>query len=158
MSADDGVYTAVAETSTLGIKGRAVTRIRDRNVLVDDPALPQYDNGPGEELGAAELFVAGITTCAALMIERIARAESIPYERCTVRMEATRDMSAPRERGPQAMDSARMHFTWRGISDEHAAYLTDEFQNRCPLYGSVAIATPDTVVTHEVVPAHATVG
>jgi uncharacterized OsmC-like protein len=152
MSAD-GVYTAVAETSTLGIKGRAVTRVRDRNLLVDDPALPHYDNGPGEELGATELFLAGITTCAALMIERIARAESIPYEHCSVRMEATRDMAAPRERGPQAMDSARVHFVWRGISDEHAAYLTDAFQNRCPLYGSVAIATPDTVVTHEVIAA-----
>ena len=148
---DDGLYTAVAETSTLGIKGRALTRVRERNFLVDDPALPYYDNGPGEELGAAELFVAGITTCAALMIERIARAESIPYEGCTVRMEATRDMAAQRERGPQAMDSARVHFVWRGISEEDAAYLTDAFANRCPLYGSVVIATPDTVLTHEVV-------
>lgn len=154
----DGVYTASAETSTLGIKGRGVTRVRDRNFLVDDPALPQYDNGPGEELGAVELFLAGITTCAALMIERIARAEAIPYEHCAVHMEATRDMLAPRERGPQAMDSARMHFVWRGISEEHAAYLTDAFQNLCPLYGSVAIATPDTVVTHEVVTAAAPVG
>lgn len=147
----DGVYTAVAETSTLGIKGRAVTRIRDRNLLVDDPDTPEYDNGPGEEPGAAELFVAGITTCAALMIERIARAEDISYGSCSVRMEASRDMKAPRERGPQALDSARVHFTWSGISAEHAAYLTEEFQVRCPLYGSVAIATPDTVVTHEVV-------
>lgn len=147
----DGIYTAVAETSTLGIKGRAVTRVRDRNVLVDDPATPEYDNGPGEELGAAELFVAGITTCAALMIERIARAEAIDYGRCSVRMEASRDMRAPRERGLQAMDSARLHFTWSGISPEHAAYLTEEFRMRCPLYGSVAIATPDCVVTHEVV-------
>jgi uncharacterized OsmC-like protein len=147
----EGVYTAVVETSTLGIKGRAVTRVRARSFLVDDPALPQYDNGPGEELGAVELFLAGITTCAALMIERIARAESIPYAHCSVRMEATRDMLAPRERGPQAMDSARMHFTWRGIGARDAAYLTEEFQHRCPLYGSVAIATPDCVVTHEVV-------
>lgn len=150
MSADD-LYTAMVETSTLGIKGRGVTRVRDRNVLVDDPALPQYDNGPGEELGAVELFLAGITTCAALMIERIARAEAIPYAHCTVRMEATRDMGAARERGPQAMDSARMHFTWQGISERDAAYLTEEFQHRCPLYGSVAISTPDCLVTHEVV-------
>lgn len=146
----EGVYTAVAETATIGIRGRAVTRIRDRNLLVDDPATPEYDDGPGEEPGAAELFVAGIATCAALMIERIARAEGIPYGSCSVRMEATRDMRAPRERGLQAMDSARVHFTWRGIAPEHAAYLTEEFRVRCPLYGSVAIATPDTVVTHEV--------
>lgn len=47
---------------------------RDRSFLVDDSNTPEYDNGPGEELGAAELFIAGITTCATLMIERIARA------------------------------------------------------------------------------------
>lgn len=146
----DGVYTARAQSSTTGIKGRNITRVRDRNILVDDPNVPEYDNGPGEELGAAELFVAGITTCASLMLERIARAEAIPYESVTVSMEGTRDMRAKRERGPQSLDSARMHFTFRGISEEKAAYLTDAFQNKCPLYGSVAIATPDLTVTWDV--------
>lgn len=146
----DGVYTATARTSTLGIKGRNVTRIRDRNFLVDDPDTPEYDNGPGEELGAAELFLAGITTCAALMIERIARAESIAYDGVTVTMDGTRDMRAAREPGPQSLDSARMTFVYRGVSRETAAYLTDAFQNRCPLYGSVAIATPDLTVEFEV--------
>lgn len=146
----DSVYVATAETASTPMKGRAVTRVRDRNFLVDDPATPQYDNGPGEELGAAELFVAGITTCAALMIHRIARAEGLPVEHVSVRMEGHRDMGAPREPGPQTLDKARMHFTYRGVSEEQAGYLTDAFQNKCPLYGSVAIATPDTEVTFEV--------
>ena len=146
----DGVYSAAAETTTLPIKGRAVTRVRDRNFLVDDPDLPQYQNGPGEELGAVELFLAGVTTCATLMIHRIARAEGLDVPWVSVRMEGTRDMEAPREPGPQALDSARMHFVYRGVTDELAAYLTDAFQNKCPLYGSVALATLDTVVTWEV--------
>lgn len=146
----DGMYTAKAQTSTLGIKGRNMTRVRDRNFPVDDPNTPEYDNGPGEELGAAELFIAGITTCATLMIERIARAKEIAYESVTVTMEGTRDMRAERERGPQALDSARMKFVYRGVSQETAAYLTDAFQNKCPLYGSVAIATPDLTVEFEV--------
>ena len=146
----DGVYTATAQSSTIGIKGRNITRIRDRNFLVDDPNTPEYDNGPGEELGAAELFVAGITTCATLMIERIARAKEIAYESVTVTMEGTRDMQMQRERGPQALDSARMKLVYRGVSQETAAYLTDAFQNKCPLFGSVAIATPDLVVEFEV--------
>lgn len=149
-SSVDGVFTARAQSTTTGIKGRNITRVRDRNFLVDDPATPEYDNGPGEELGAAELFVAGITTCASLMLERVARAEGIAYESFTVDFAGTRDMRAPREPGPQAMDSARMLFTFRGVSEETAAYLTDAFQNRCPLYGSVAIATPDTVVEWKV--------
>ena len=146
----DPVYTARAQSSTIGSKGRNITRVRERNFLVDDPASPHYDNGPGEELGAAELFVAGITTCASLMLERIARAKEIAYDSVTVSMEGSRNMVQERERGPQALDSARMHFVYRGVSDETAAYLTDAFQNKCPLYGSVAIATPDTVVTWEV--------
>lgn len=150
-AAVDGVYTARATSLTTGIKGRNITRIRDRNILVDDPDTPEYQNGPGEELGAAELFVAGITTCASLMIERICRSESIAYEGVTVRMEGVRDMAAQRERGPQRLDRATMHFVYRGVSDETAAYLTDRFQNACPLYGSVAIATPDLAVTWEAV-------
>lgn len=146
----DPVYTARAQSVTIGIKGRNITRVREQNFLVDDPASPHYDNGPGEELGAAELFVAGITTCASLMLERIARAKEIAYESVTVSMEGSRNMVQERARGPQALDSARMHFVYRGVSDETAAYLTDAFQNKCPLYGSVAIATPDTVVTWEV--------
>lgn len=146
----EGLYTATATSRTIGSKGRNITRIRDRNILVDDPNTPAYDNGPGEELGAAELFVAGITTCASLMIERIARAKAIAYESLVVTMDGTRDMVKERDRGPQALDQARMHFVYRGVSDETAAYLTDAFQNKCPLYGSVAIATPDLVVTWEV--------
>jgi len=84
------------------------------------------------------------------MIERIARAKEISYESVTVTMEGNRDMLAERERGPQALDSARMKFVYRGVSQETAAYLTDAFQNKCPLYGSVAIATPDLVVEFEV--------
>ena len=60
MSSSPGLYTATATSSTIGSKGRNITRVRDRNFLVDDPNTPEYDNGPGEELGAAELFVAGI--------------------------------------------------------------------------------------------------
>ena len=140
------VYTASAATRTIGIKGRGLTRVRDRNFLVDDPDFPAYGPGPGEELGAAELFVAGITTCASLMIERICRAKEITIGGVDVHMSASRDMEAERELGNQAMDSAHMTFTYWGTDEETAAYLTDAFQNRCPLYGSVAIATPDTTV------------
>ena len=150
MSSSPGFYTATATSSTIGSKGRNITRVRDRNFLVDDPNTPEYDNGPGEELGAAELFVAGITTCASLMIERIARAKGISYDGVTVTMDGVRDMVQERERGPQSLDAARMHFVYRGVDDETAAYLTDAFQNKCPLYGSVAIATPDLTVTWEV--------
>lgn len=44
----DGVYTARAQSSTTGSMGRNITRVRDRNILVDDPNVPEYDNGPGE--------------------------------------------------------------------------------------------------------------
>ncbi len=39
-----------------------------------------------------------------------------------------------------------MTFDLVGPDDEQAHTLVDFYQHNCPLYGSVAIATPDTTV------------
>ena len=89
------VLTWTAETASSGIKGRALARIRTNNFVVDDYAVPPY-NGPGEEPGAGELFLAGITTCAVLMLERLARAEELPLQGVRATMQASRDIAAMR--------------------------------------------------------------
>jgi len=116
-----------AETASTGTRGRAVSRIRTNNFLVDDYAFPPYD-GPGEEPGAAELFLAGITTCAVLMLERIARDEGLPLEHVHARMEASRDAGSRRQ--PPTLDSARMMLTFTGLTREQAGHLVEQFKGR----------------------------
>lgn len=134
-----------AETASLGIPGRALARVRDRNFVVDDYAMAPY-NGPGEEPGAAELFIAGVTTCAVLMIERIARTDGIPLGGVRASIEASRDPDAQPEGALARFDRVRLTVTLRGVGREEGEQLIETFKRKCPLYGSVATATPDTTV------------
>jgi hypothetical protein len=39
-----------------------------------------------------------------------------------------------------------------GVTQEQAEHLVARFQGRCPLYGSMAVATPDVAVTVRAAP------
>ena len=116
-----------AETASTGLRGRAVSRIRTNNFLVDDYAFAPYE-GPGEEPGAAELFLAGITTCAVLMLERLARDDGLPLEHVHAEMEASRDTDSRRQ--PPTFDTARMKLTFAGLTREQAGHLVEQFKGR----------------------------
>jgi uncharacterized OsmC-like protein len=117
-----------AETASSGIPGRALGRVRSNNFVVDDYAMPPY-NGPGEEPGAAELFLSGVTACAVLMLERIARTDRLPLEHVRASMEASRDPEAQRP-GPPTFDSARLAFEFRGLTEEQAGQLVETFKGK----------------------------
>jgi uncharacterized OsmC-like protein len=121
------LLTWQAETASSGIPGRAVARIRSNNFLVDDYAMAPY-GGPGEEPGAAELFLSGITTCAVLMLERIAQTEGLPLEHVKASMEASRDTESRGQ--PPTLDSARMSLTFTGLTREQAGHLVEQFKAR----------------------------
>lgn len=126
---DDRYFTFHAETFSSGTRGRAFARIRNNVFVVDDPSGAPYD-GPGEEPGAGELFLAGITTCAGLMMERIARAEGLPLERVHVGMDGSLDTQADWGGRPPVLDSARMLFTFKGLTREQAGQLVETFKGR----------------------------
>ena len=60
---------AVRSYST-GTLGRAICNARNHHWVADDSG--------GEEIGAGELFLGGISACAVNMIERVAREEERP--------------------------------------------------------------------------------
>ena len=122
------MLTWQAETASSGIPGRALARVRTNNFVVDDYAFPPY-NGPGEEPGAAELFLSGVTACAVLMLERIARTEGLPLEHVRASMEATRDPEVQRL-GPPTFDSARLTLAFTGLTKEQAGQLVETFKGR----------------------------
>jgi uncharacterized OsmC-like protein len=121
------MLTWEAETASSGIPGRAISRIRNNNFLVDDYAFPPY-NGPGEEPGAGELFLAGVTTCAVLMVERIARHAELPMTHVRAVMEGSRDPDSPEQ--PPVLQKARLTFTFRGLTREQAGGLVESFKGK----------------------------
>jgi len=62
------------------------------------------------------------------MLERIARAEGRSLGPLRAEMHATRDPSS--EKQPPVLDSARLTFTFTGMSDEEAGQLVDTFKRR----------------------------
>jgi uncharacterized OsmC-like protein len=116
-----------AETASTGIPGRAISRVRNNNFLVDDYPFPPY-NGPGEEPGAGELFLAGVTTCAVLMVNRIARSQKLPMTSVRATMEGSRDTESPEQ--PPVLQSAHITFEFAGLTREQAGSLVETFKGK----------------------------
>jgi len=121
--ADRYIRPKVATVST-GIPGRHIWTARHNHLVIDDSAA---HSGPGDAPGAGELFLAGITGCATLMMERLARAADVPLKHVEVRMEAVIDTEALRE-GPAVFESARLEFVMAGISHAQAQQFVDTYK------------------------------
>lgn len=112
------------KTVSTGIPGRHIWSARHNHVVIDDCAAHQ---GPGDAPGAGELFLAGITGCATLMMERLARAANAALKRVEVSMEGVIDTEARRE-GPAVFESARLEFVMAGISLAQAQQFVDTYK------------------------------
>ena len=112
------------KTVSTGITGRHIWTARHNHVVIDDSAAHE---GPGDAPGAGELFLAGITGCATLMMERLARAANVPLKRVEVSMEGVIDTEAGRE-GPAVFESARLEFVMAGIPQVQAQQFVDIYK------------------------------
>jgi uncharacterized OsmC-like protein len=139
-AADDRWSVVTARTTSTGITGRAISKAGPRNFVVDDGVA---SGGPGEESTATEVFLSGVTSCAVLLISRVARADGIPLRSAEAQIDAVLDKEFGPE-GPRTFDSVRLTITLRGVSEDQADVLIRAFKARCPLYGSLALAVKDT--------------
>ncbi len=111
---------AVRSYST-GTRGRAICNARNHHWVADDSG--------GEEIGAGELFLSGISACAVNMVERLADEGEIPLDWMDVSVEAYRDTdAAPAER--TLYEDIRIHFQMWGVSDADGEQLVDTWKRR----------------------------
>jgi uncharacterized OsmC-like protein len=113
-------------TISTGLPGRHIWTARHNHVVIDDSAA---HGGAGDAPGAGELFLAGITGCATLMIERLARSANAPLKRVEVSMEGVIDTEAQRE-GPAVFESARLEFLLDGVSHAQAQHFVETYKRR----------------------------
>jgi uncharacterized OsmC-like protein len=111
-------------TVSTGIPGRHIWSARHNQVVIDDGA---YHGGPGDAPGAGELFLAGITGCATLMVERLAKQSGAPLKRVEVSMEGLIDTQAKRE-GPAVFENARLKFVMAGVSEAQAREMVEFYK------------------------------
>jgi uncharacterized OsmC-like protein len=92
-----------------GTLGRAICNARTHHFVADDAG--------GEEVGAGELFLSGISACAVNMVERLAKEQQIPLQWMDVGVEAYRDPAKAAGK-VTVYDAIRVHFEMWGVNKE----------------------------------------
>jgi uncharacterized OsmC-like protein len=125
------------------IFGRVLCRARNHHLVVDGPV----QNGcPGEALTPAELFLGGVAACGVELMQVIAREQDLPLKAAGVTISGMIDPQNPVPSDFRLFNSVRLQFVLKGVNDKQGAQLITAFTGRCPLYGTVAVATPDIQV------------
>lgn len=104
-----------------GTLGRAICNARTHHFVADDAG--------GEEVGAGELFLSGISACAVNMVERLAKEQQIPLQWMDVGVEAYRDPAKAAGR-ITVYDAIRVHFEMWGVNKEQADGLVATWKQR----------------------------
>lgn len=134
MSADELVINE-AKSYTFGRQGRCLNTVRNHHFVIDDSEI-------GEEMTPSEHFLAGVASCAANLIQKMAGKEAIPLNKVTIDLKGVRLKS-----DTSRFQHADMTFTFAGVSQEQGQWLVDEYTRRCPLYGALASATTVNIAT-----------
>ncbi|HEX9939495.1 MAG TPA: OsmC family protein [Longimicrobium sp.] len=143
------VRTYEVRAETTDTFGRVRCHVRQHRLTVDGPV----QNGcPGEAPTPGEMFLAGAAACGAEVLQVLARDGGVPLERVEVTVRGTID----REHQPHAevtvFTQVELSLRLVGPDPEQAAALVAGFQRRCPVYGSLAVASGRVDVRHETVP------
>jgi uncharacterized OsmC-like protein len=125
------------------IFGRVLCSARTHHFVVDGPV---QNNCPGEEITPAESFLSGVAACGVELMHVIARDQGVPLQRATVDIHGTIDRANPPRPDLTTFNSVRVNVTLWGPTMAQAQGVVEGFQKRCPLYGTVAAATPDVKV------------
>ncbi|MEN8218943.1 MAG: OsmC family protein [Pseudomonadota bacterium] len=127
-----------ARTYSSGIPGRAICNSRHHHFIAEDVG---YD-----EVTAGEYFMTGLTACAVNLLERVAKEINLPLKHLEVQAEGTYLRDHQKEGDVTLFQTVRMKFELTGVSDDEANELVATYKRRCPLYGTVATATPDVQI------------
>ena len=104
-----------------GTLGRAISSARNHHWVADDSG--------GEEVGAGEFFLSGISACAINMVEKIANEDKIPLDWMDVSVEAYRDPD--KVAGELSVyDDIRVHFQMWGVDDDQGHQLVEIWKRR----------------------------
>lgn len=91
--------------------------------------------------------MSAVASCGVELVQVIAREESLRVGEIEVRIAGTMDRSQPVRHDVSVFNSVSIEFRLRGVTGDQASYLVESFKRRCPLYGTVAVATPQVKVT-----------
>jgi uncharacterized OsmC-like protein len=140
-------YEARAETTRTF--GRVLASVRQHHFVIDGPV----QNGcPGESPTPGELFLSAAAACGAEVVQVLAREAGIPLEGVAVTVRGTIDRARQPRTDVTVFTEVELRLRLRGPDAVQAAELVAGFQRRCPVYGSLAVASGSVTVHHETEP------
>ncbi len=132
--------------------GRVLCGCRTIHFVADGPV---QNNCPGEAITPAELFLSGVGACGIELLQVIAREREVPLQTARVGITGVIDRANPVRPDVSLFNSVRLKFVLSGVTPAQGAEIVGAFQARCPLFGTVKVATPDVRVEVEIEPAPA---
>ena len=107
-------------SSSSGTIGRAVSRVRGQELVLDSSSRPQPD-----AFTNSEAFLAGISSCGVTLIEMHAREAGIPLEALEVTIEGVRPAAEPTR-----FATITMRFELTGVTQAQAEELVGTYRSR----------------------------
>jgi uncharacterized OsmC-like protein len=153
-STPNPVRSYAARTETTQTFGRVLCTIRDQHLVIDGPVA----NGcPGEAPTPGELILAAAAACGTELIQVLAREQGVPLVRIEVEIDGMIDRSNQPREDVTTFTTVSLRVQLWGPSAAQGAELVSAYQRRCPVYGSLAVASAHTEVRHAVHAAEAAV-
>jgi len=107
--------------------GRVLVDARDQHLVADGPV----QNGcPGEAIGPAELFLAGVACCGVELLQVLAKDQSVPLKTVQASINAVQDPAKRTREDVSTFTSVRLDFQLTGVSREQADDLLERFKRR----------------------------
>lgn len=125
MAAPNDDYRVSAEsTATFG---RVILRARVHHVVVDGPV----GNGcPGEAPTPAELFLGGVASCAAELVQVIAKEQGVALKSVKAEVGGIIDRAHRVRTDVTVFESVSLRFDFRGPTTRDAGALVEAFKGR----------------------------
>ena len=107
--------------------GRVLCNARNQHFVVDGPV----QNGcPGEAIGPAELFLAGVGACGVELMQVIAREQQVPLRAINVDIEGHIDRANPVRSDLSVFNSVALRFHLEGVTQSQGEDLVERFRAR----------------------------
>jgi len=129
-------YDVSAESTDTFGRVRGVVR---NHVLVIDG--PKHNGAPGERPTPGETMLTAAAACGAEVVQVLARDAGVAIDHVVVHLTGTIDPEKQPHPSVTVFSAVAFVFRLRGPSSAEAATLVGGFQRRCPVFGSLAIAS-----------------
>lgn len=135
-----GDFVVNVRSYSIGQPGRAICNARNHHIVEDEP----FANGEyGEALNAAELLMFGVTSCGVTLIEKLAKELGYPLKRMDLKLTGVKHREEPQpHEHVTVFHEVDLTYELAGVTPEQGKALVAAHQKRCPMYGTVAVATP----------------